>query len=80
MNQVKFIKGCLPQILLGPFLNALTHVLQRIIEVVVLCADQGTVLCVHRGKENYQNETRQRPRNQGNFIAIMNSIAKHNKL
>ena len=80
MNQVKFIKGCLPQILLGPFLNALTHVLQRIIEVVVLCAEQGTVLCVHRGKENYQNETRQRPRNSGNFIAIINSVTKHNKL
>ena len=25
MDQVKFFKGCLPQILLGPFLNALTH-------------------------------------------------------
>ena len=80
MNQVKFIKSCLPQILLGPFLNFLTHVLQRIIEVVVLCAEQGTVLCVHRGKENYQNETRQRPRNSGNFIAIISSVAKHNKL
>ena len=26
MDQVKFFKGCLPQILLGPFLNALSHV------------------------------------------------------
>ena len=25
MDQVKFFKGCLPQILLGPFLNTLTH-------------------------------------------------------
>ena len=25
VNQVKFFKGCLPQILLGPFLNTLTH-------------------------------------------------------
>ena len=26
MDQVKFFKGCLPQILLGPFLNTLAHV------------------------------------------------------
>ena len=26
MNQVKFFKGCLPQILLGPFLNTLSQV------------------------------------------------------
>ena len=26
MDQVKFLKGCLPQILLGPFLNTLTQV------------------------------------------------------
>ena len=25
MDQVKFFKGCLPQILLGPFLNTLAH-------------------------------------------------------
>ena len=25
MDQVKFYKGCLPQILLGPFLNTLNH-------------------------------------------------------
>ena len=25
MDQVKLFKGCLPQILLGPFLNALSH-------------------------------------------------------
>ena len=25
MDQVKFFKGCLPQILLGPFLNTLSH-------------------------------------------------------
>ena len=25
MDQVKFFEGCLPQILLGPFLNILTH-------------------------------------------------------
>ena len=25
MDQVKFKKGCLPQVLLGPFLNTLTH-------------------------------------------------------
>ena len=28
MDQVKFFKDCLPQILLGPFLNTLTHVRQ----------------------------------------------------
>ena len=27
MDQVKFFKSCLPQILLGPFLNTLTHML-----------------------------------------------------
>ena len=27
MGQVKFFKGCLPQIWLGPFLNILTHIL-----------------------------------------------------
>ena len=27
MDQVKFFKGCLPQILRGPFLNNLTHLL-----------------------------------------------------
>ena len=26
MDQVKFFKGCLPQILLGPFLNILSHI------------------------------------------------------
>ena len=26
MDQVKFFKGCLSQVLLGPFLNTLTHV------------------------------------------------------
>ena len=26
MDQVKFFKGCLPQILLGPFLNTLTDI------------------------------------------------------
>ena len=26
MDQVKFSKGCLPQILLGPFLNTLSHI------------------------------------------------------
>ena len=25
MDQVKFFKGCFPQILLGPFLNTLSH-------------------------------------------------------
>ena len=27
MDQVKFFKGCLPQVLLGPFLNTLSHLL-----------------------------------------------------
>ena len=31
MGQVKFFKGCLPQILLGPFLNTLTHIMIQII-------------------------------------------------
>ena len=26
MDQVKFFKGCPPQILLGPFLNTLSHI------------------------------------------------------
>ena len=26
MDQVKFFKACLPQILLGPFLNTLSHI------------------------------------------------------
>ena len=26
MDQVKFFKGCLPQMLLGPFLNTLPHI------------------------------------------------------
>ena len=30
MNQMNFFKGCLPQILLGPFLNALSHLFQWI--------------------------------------------------
>ena len=80
MNQVKFIKGCLPQLLLGSVLNVLTHVLQRTIEVVALYAEQGTVLCGHWEKQNYQNETRQRSRNRGNIIAIINYVAKHNEL
>ena len=29
MDQVDFFKGCLSQILLGPFLNTLTHLFQR---------------------------------------------------
>ena len=29
MDQVQFFKGCLPQILLGPFLNTLTHLRER---------------------------------------------------
>ena len=31
MDQVKFFKVCLPQILLGPFLNTLTHILEELI-------------------------------------------------
>ena len=31
--QVKFFKGCLPQILLGPFLNTLTQVNLRLLKI-----------------------------------------------
>ena len=29
MDQVKFFKGCLQQILFGPFLNTLSHILKK---------------------------------------------------
>ena len=37
MTQMKFFKGCLPQILLGPHLNILTH----IIGIVFISTFQG---------------------------------------
>ena len=33
MDQVKLFKGCLPQILIGPFLNTLTHIFREVNEV-----------------------------------------------
>ena len=33
MDQVKFFKGCLPQILLGPFLNTLSHI--RVVFIIL---------------------------------------------
>ena len=32
-DQVKFFKGCVPQILLGPFLNTLTHMIYNLISI-----------------------------------------------
>ena len=32
----KFFKGCLPQILLGPFLNTLTHIFLHLTKVVII--------------------------------------------
>ena len=29
MDQVKFFKGCLSQVLLGPFLNTLSHMIKK---------------------------------------------------
>ena len=31
LNHFKFFKGCLPQILLGPFLNILTQIIQFVL-------------------------------------------------
>ena len=33
MDQVKFSKGCLPQIVLGPFLNTLPHMSHSIFKL-----------------------------------------------
>ena len=35
MEQVKFFKGCLPQVLLGPFLNALSQLYLRVVKVLI---------------------------------------------
>ena len=36
MDQVKFLKGCLPQVLLGPFLDTLSHlVLKNMIQFTI---------------------------------------------
>ena len=32
---MKFFKGCLPQILLGPFLNTLTHIEQGPVKIII---------------------------------------------
>ena len=40
MDQVKFFKGCLPQVLLGPFLNTLSH-MSRI--HILLQSSQGSI-------------------------------------
>ena len=39
MDQVKFFKGCLPQILLSPFMNTLTFMLLLTFELPVLRID-----------------------------------------
>ena len=33
MDQVKYFKGCLPQILLGPFLNTLSHLFRKSVTI-----------------------------------------------
>ena len=55
--------------------------MQRIIEAVLLCGEQGIPLRGHREKDiNYIDESRQRPPNQGNFIAIIKAFAKHDEI
>ena len=57
------------------------HILQRIIEAVSLCGEQGIPLRGHREQDiNYMDESRQRPPNQGNFIAIIKTFAKHDEI
>ena len=52
--------------------------MQRIIEAVLFCGEQGIPLRGHREQDiNYMDEIRQRPPNQGNFIAIIKAFAKH---
>ena len=46
MTQVKFFKGCLPQILLGPHLNILTH----IIGIIFISTFQGFNKIIKDGK------------------------------
>ena len=53
------------------------QILQRIIEAVLLCGEQGIPLSGHREQDiNYMDEIRRQP-NQGNFIAIIKAFAKH---
>ena len=44
MDQVKFFKGCLPQVLLGPFLNTLSHIFDSVINTPSLIATLQTWL------------------------------------
>ena len=56
------------------------HILQQTIEAVLLCGEQGIPLRGHREQDiNYIDEIRQRPPNQGNFIAIIKAFAKYDE-
>ena len=57
------------------------HILQQIIEAVLLCGEQEIPLRGHCEQDiNYIDESRQRPFNQGNFIAIIKVFAKHDEI
>ena len=42
MDQVKFFKGCLPQILPGPFLNTFPYMSQLFVNLCFLMFPRGT--------------------------------------
>lgn len=56
------------------------HILKRIIEAVLVCAQQGIALRVHRDHTNVVNEDNDDDdnisRNRGNFLAILEKFAK----
>lgn len=58
------------------------HILKRIIEAVVLCAEQGLPLRGHRDHHlaSDDNENFEKASNRGNFIAILEAFAKHDPI
>ena len=54
--------------------------MRRIIEAIVLCAEQGLPLRGHREKDAYPDERFVRPANRGNFIAIIEAFAKYDEI
>ena len=57
------------------------HVVQRIIEAVLLCGKYGIPLRGHREQDiNYIGESRQRPPNQEDFIPFIKPFAKHDEI
>ena len=57
------------------------HVVKRIIEAILLCAEQGIALRGHRDHhQTSEADHFERPANRGNFLAILETFALHDEI